>query len=395
MNELITAALKHKTIVPLLEFPRKLLLENETKVIDWIVEYDAKYGETPSLDLLEKTFDMFVALPSRGAPLQAIYDSILNDRILSFVNLKMTEAIEILEIERKVPLDILGEIQAITALSQQIYKFSTFDRKGYASKAGIKTGLKLIDAATGGIRGGDYALIVGRLGTGKTTLASWFAVNWWRAGNKVLFISNEMLPSDTFAKLDGIVGKFNPLILRDIDEGHLLKLAKTMATKAKTSEGDIIIPATRLLTPARVFSIAKSFDVDVVVIDGVYLMQADYEVKGQKWERISAISNGLKQHAMSTQKPCLGVTQLKRIGNKEDLDPEDIAFSDSLGQDADIIIALRPNKLIATKLEAQLIKNRYGSRLATEVVINWEHMTLTETSVEAIKLEEPEEGRLW
>ena len=204
-----------------------------------------------------------------------------------------------------------------------------------------------------------------------------------------------MLPKDTFAKLDGIVGHFNPLILRDMEEHTLLKMVKTMSTKAKSSGGEIIIPATRLLTPARVFSIAKSFDVDVVVIDGIYLMQPDYDIKGQKWERISAISNSIKQHALNIGKPCLGVTQLKRIGEKSELDPEDIAFSDSLGQDADFIIALRPNKIISTKLEAQLIKNRYGSRLATEIMVDFDKMTIVETSVEAIRIETPPEGMLW
>ena len=395
MNELITAAIKAKSSASLLEFPKRLLLDVEIEIVDWIIDYESKYNELPTIDVLTKNFESFIPLPTKGIPLQAVYDSTLEERILSFVNLKLIEATETLESDRKVPLGVFSEIQEVVALTQQMYKFSTFNRMGYASKEGVKTGLKLIDAATGGIRGGDYALIVGRLGTGKTTLAAWFAINWWRAEHKVLFISNEMLPQDTFAKLDGIVGKFNPLVLRSIDSDHLTKMAKTMASKVKGAKGEIMIPATRLLTPARVFSIAKSFAVDIVIVDGVYLMQPDRDVKGQKWERISAISNQLKQHALNAGIPCLGVTQLKRIGDKSDLDPEDIAFSDSLGQDADMIIALRQNKLIPTKLEAQLIKNRYGSRLATEIKLDFDTMSIIETSVEPVELEEPREGMLW
>ena len=116
-------------------------------------------------------------------------------------------------------------------------------------------------------------------------------------------------------------------------------------------------------------------EVDVIVIDGIYLMRPDRHVQS-KWERVADISNSLKQGALELGIPILGITQLKRLAGKRP-DVEDIAYSDALGQDADIILSVVPEEEKRENIVLELIKNRFGdATIGTAITINWDKMTL-------------------
>jgi hypothetical protein len=100
-----------------------------------------------------------------------------------------------------------------------------------------------------------------------------------------------------------------------------------------------------------------------------------------RWENVAAVSNSLKQAALDLKLPVLGSTQIKRVGGKTDYDPEDIAYSDALGQDADFLIALNPSKAVKQRIEVQLIKNRYGSQVTESIYIDYETMSIIDESV--------------
>jgi replicative DNA helicase len=196
----------------------------------------------------------------------------------------------------------------------------------------------------------------------------------------------EMAPSDIFSRLDGIVGSFNPLIIRGEKTRETLKAidgAEAMVkVTSKEHHGEIFIPKTKLKTPQEVFAMAQYLACDGIIIDGLYLMAPNEGKFGSKWERISEISNQIKVGAGDVNIPTLALTQIKRVGGRKELyDPEDIAYSDSIGQDADFVLVSNPSVLDKNKIELQLVKNRFGKEIATICSIDFDKMKLVEESV--------------
>src|SRR5690606_8581098 len=112
---------------------------------------------------------------------------------------------------------------------------------------------RLINRHTGGVGTGDFMLIVGRLGTGKSTVTQWIGKYAWEQGLRVLYVSAEMLAVDVFARIDAMMGKFNPLLLRSEEpDAAMRERLDRLADRATREGGEIIIPRTRLLSPSQI-----------------------------------------------------------------------------------------------------------------------------------------------
>lgn len=404
MNELITVSIETGNVSRLSDFPLDLANGFEREMLRWVAEYKRRFDRPPSMSRLRARFPHFVPVETEDdtPPLEDLYEMTVQRKLSTFVIAQLEEARAFAKTEGKVPNDILRNILVTANMTTSVARYSTFDRSLYFREAGIPLGFRLIDRATGGLAKGDYGLITGRLGTGKSTVAMWIAYGWWLQGKKVLYISNEMLATDVFSRVDGMSGNFNPLMLRTSEPSSMKTILNTVAKRAGEGKGEIIVPTMRLPTPAAVASMAQNLDIDVIIIDGVYLMMPDGGGFSSKWERVAAVSNALKQVAMDIRLPMLGITQLKRTGEKETYDPEDLAYSDALGQDADFIMALKQSKILRTRTEIQLIKNRYGPEMATIINTDFDSMTIRDVSVEGdVESEEHAEAlaadgsRLW
>jgi len=396
MNELITACLQEETIEHLVDFPRELLNSFESGVITWIIGYTRHFSKSPHVKRVTRKFPHFVPIGGiSGIPIEDILEETLERKTNEFVLRKIANVEEKIRSGEAIPLDILHEILRVVSLTSGVAKFSTYDRTLYFRTKGLDYGFKLIDKVTGGAAPGDFDLIVGRLGAGKSTIAQWITYCWWLQEKRILYVSNEMLAGDVFGRIDGMVSSFNPMRLRTETPEALREVLELSAKRAKEGKGEILVPLKRLATPNDVGVMAKNLGVDAVVIDGVYLMSSDTKFAA-KWEKVSSVSNAIKQTAMDLEVPILGVTQTKRVGEKDEYDPEDIAYSDALGQDADKVMFIVPNKAIENRVEIQLVKNRYGPPIATVAYIDFETMRVTdETILGSLDDSEPKPGKLW
>jgi KaiC/GvpD/RAD55 family RecA-like ATPase len=383
MNTLITSSLKEGDLSALLAFPRELLSSYEQNVIDFIVAFKIKHKEVPTVERLQEEFDFFVPIYClTGSPLTDLFESVLHRKTLSKIRSNLNVAMTELD-DGKVPGEMLRESVKLMTAGGDIDRLSKFDRSRYFRSGRIFMGLSLIDEATGGISDGEVMIIAGRLGTGKSTLSHYVAYNWWKAGLKVLYVSAEMLTPDIFSRIDGFIGKFNPRVFRSESASDLTAkiISKVKEETDKEEYGEIIVPTMRHKTPDAIFSMAQDLEVDAVIIDGIYLLETDGRTKtGSNWERVLAISNQIKQNAISSRLPVLTVTQIKRNasnkGTSAVYDAEDLAYSDGLAQDADFVIAIRPDDVEPELVELQLIKNRFGRTTEQMVKIEFDNMTV-------------------
>lgn len=385
MIELITASIRDSDVSKLVSFPRELMNAAEKDIVLWILAYVGKYGKPPTLARIERRFPHFVPLEDEeDTPLDDIYTSTLDRKFISYTLTQLSDIERVVRADGTVPSSKIAKLLNLTVeIGGGVAQYSTFNRDAYFRPKGHPFGFRMIDRVTGGLSKGDFGLIVGRLGAKKTTIAQWITFNWWKEGLKVLFISNEAFPIDVFARIDAMRGKFNPLILRLTDEDYVRRTLAKVVSKKVSGSGDIFIPVKRLSTPSEVAALARNTLADVIVIDGVYLMAPDEGGYSSKWERVSAVSNSLKQYAMDLELPILGTTQLKRLGGRVEIDAEDIAYADALGQDADFVITVTPDKTNQTIVELSLLKNRYGKPITALVEVDFDKMTVIDEAIGA------------
>ena len=389
MNEIITRSLEENRPKYLAQFPTELLNENEQEIFDYILNFSREYGKTPSVKRVMEKYEYFIPFkfaPSswelEEPPIKDVFDQALDRRLLDLTERKLREADTIVKRDSKVPLEIFAEIEKIHTMSLGVSRYSKFDRDLYFRRSTMNLPFKVINTNIGGISKGDYMLIIGRLGTGKSTVAQWISKDIWEKGGSILFVSAEMLSLDVFSRIDAMVGKFNPLELRMGKTKAMVDKLTKIHDAVKEEKGEIIIPRTRLISPQQIASFAKNLNVDLIIVDGAYLLQPSTDKYSSKWEKVANVSNELKQVALELNLPLIATAQIKRgADGAKGYTPEDIALSDALGQDADFVVAVYPNSTIKERAELQLIKNRYGSTCATQIYIDFDTMTIIDESI--------------
>lgn len=389
ITELITQALRETNIQPLREFPKELLEPNEIELIRWVDDYKTSYGAVPSIREVADEFDFFIPFihtPSRMSPtpppLKRIAETTIQERQAS-VMLRITSEIESgLRTDGKLSMDLLNEMRKINAISSGVHRFVTFDRDTYFRRSPIKFPFGVINSAIGGLNLGDLMVLGGRLGTGKSTVAQWISAVALRDNMNVLFVSTEMMAADVYSRVDAMLTEFNPLDLRgepDDDIMDKLEEAKVIASK---STGEIFVPKRSVVTPSDIAGLIETLEIDLVIVDGAYLLQPSGGKFTSKWERVAAVSNELKQIAINSPTRIIATTQIKRGANGADgYSAEDLSYSDAIGQDADFVVMIYPSPVVVGQSELQLIKNRFGPEVTTKIQVEFDSMQIRETSL--------------
>lgn len=318
-----------------------------------------KYGKPPTVKRLVKQFPTFVPVSSLD-PLGDIYDQELTRQR----NIFTREYILGIESELKQGVDPQEHIRKLNQILSEgaanVARYTTFDRTTYLRKpTSFPYGIPQIDQYTGGMEAGDLIYLIGRLGTGKTTFALWIVSQWLKAGKRILVVSNENRAEDVIVKVDSYIGGFNPLKKRTMEwtEEEQKKL-ETVNYIAKRMDGEIFIPKQPVKDVKEVQSLLHTYKPDVVMVDGIYLMQG---ASGDShWEKITGISRSLKQLAEGEGLPVLGIHQANRNAVGRRIEIEHIAYADALAQDADQVFGI--NKEEENSVYVESIKSRWGKQ---------------------------------
>lgn len=357
MNTLITASLNGGNVSLLFGFPKELLSPREVKILTWVETYTARFGSPPSVDRLVEEFDTFVPVASED-PLGDIYERTLIKMRNHYARKYLISVQDRLKAGED-PLPIIDELhQKIRGGAGDVSKYSSFDRSVYHRRpTSFPYGISQLDRYTGGISTGDLVYLIGRLGTGKTTVALWMVGKWLQEEKRVLMISNENRADDVIAKVDSYIGGFNPIKKRTMDwsEDDMNRI-QTVSFIARHLKGDMYVPNQPVKDVKEVQNYIYTYRPDVVVVDGIYLMAG---ASGDShWEKITNISRNLKQLAEGEGVPILGIHQANRSAIGKKIEIEHIAYADALAQDADLVLGVNPEEDGSIFVEA--IKNRWG-----------------------------------
>jgi len=232
---------------------------------------------------------------------------------------------------------------------------------------GVSTGIPIFDEATKKVKPGELCFILGRPQARKTTYATWLTSQFLREKKNVLLTSFEITNENLVGSIVGTFGEFNSACLRSYEtmtEDQCEAAINGMAVlKDSKVCGNLHLPKDDVITSSILLDVAKSENFDALVVDSAYLMPTEdsrgQEESGFDWGRMAVVSTELRKIAKQANIPVFGIFQLKRgAGKKSVIELDDIAYSDSIGQIADFIIAIK--SIDKSMSEAQLIKNRSG-----------------------------------
>jgi replicative DNA helicase len=183
---------------------------------------------------------------------------------------------------------------------------------------GISYGFPSLDETTGGNQGGDFNLIVGETGVGKSYVSGRMTLSAYQNGASVLKVSPEM-PEKQSARR--ILAMMTNLQDREIKRGLLsyyaIEKARQMATQPLTISGQRqdnflkILPSGLSSDINSILTIAGEYSPDILVVDGIYLIN-NPRLKGQRWEIDESVYYELKNFALRKNIPILATTQYNK-----------------------------------------------------------------------------------
>ncbi|MCQ2284486.1 MAG: replicative DNA helicase [Bacteroidales bacterium] len=247
---------------------------------------------------------------------------------------------------------------------------------------GVPSGIRAIDAKTGGWQPSDLIILAARPGMGKTSFVLSVARNAAIDNNRpVAFFSLEMSATQLVHRLFSIESGINA---EKIAKGTLSdeEWIKLMDSVGKLESSNLIIDDTPALSifdlRAKCRRLKHQHNIQMIIIDYLQLMTGTNENNktGNREQEISHISRSLKALAKDLNVPVIALSQLSRAvenrANSKRPQLSDLRESGSIEQDADMVLFIyRPEyyKLdtfeddtpSAGLAEINFEKNRHGS----------------------------------
>ena len=269
-------------------------------------------------------------------------------------------------------------------------------RKGNIQR-GMPYGIPSLDAATLGMRPGQFVVLAARPAMGKTLSALHFALAGARTGGVVGFFSLEMaaeeLAERVLAALAYDPRAREPITYRNIADARCLSDEALWRLEEAQKAADALplwIEPQAGITLAQIASRARQMclraerqgrPLAAIVIDHIGLIRPSKRYSGNRVQEMTEISSGLKGLAKELGVPVLGLSQLNReVEKRQDKRPmlADLRESGSIEQDADVVLGLyreayylqnKPNlsdeeinrlALAQNTLEIEILKQRSG-----------------------------------
>lgn len=219
--------------------------------------------------------------------------------------------------------------------------------------SGITSGLRGLDAKTGGFGAGNLIILAGRPAMGKTAVALNIAKGAAKSGYTVAFFSIEMPTNELRERLvsDLVYSSQAPIKYFDIKNRNVEKFdiprLKAGFDKMRnlplfiSDRGGYTVESIRRETRRLNRTLGGDKTIDLMVVDYLQLMHGSTKRQSNRVLEIGEITGSLKRLAKELNIPILLLSQLSRaLETRDDKRPilSDLRDSGSIEQDADTVI---------------------------------------------------------
>lgn len=185
------------------------------------------------------------------------------------------------------------------------------------------------------------------------------------SGKKVVFVSLEQPRSQIVFRMHTLLSRALGYSIRhrdlmqgvNMDVGAYESFLMALPDHLPDSSGLYIADPTRgRASPYTLASLMERHDPDLMLVDYLTLMQTESD----EWQGIAKLSKDTKLVASQYGVPVLAAAQINREGDSGKRPPsaKHLAQSDSIGQDADVIVTMK--KESPSVMQLLLAKNRSG-----------------------------------
>lgn len=221
---------------------------------------------------------------------------------------------------------------------------------------GLASGLQTIDNMTGGFKRGEFIVLAGRPGMGKSALAITVARLQATAGNNVLLFTLEMTSEDVAdrAIADAVWTEASTIPYQKMARGAVSRDQQQRLTDAARAFETLplIVEPQGGIALSQVAARARKHQqklerlgltLDAIWLDHMHILRPSDRYRGRPVQEMTEISNGLKALAKELNVPIIALAQLNRgVEGRENKRPamSDLRESGSIEQDADLIMML-------------------------------------------------------
>ena len=343
---------------------------------EWIDTYYSKYGKTPSIGAFRQVFDSFPLKKVDDLELyiEDVRDSHARQVVLKGLN-QITAALKSGDIKgaiRQLSSVSLSSEAALLGHSSDGNIFEDFKdieedilRRVKTVKdtgfSGIPTGLPTLDELTGGIQPGWLVVFTARAGVGKTRSLIRMACAAAFSGYTVQYDALEQSRPEIAMQVHSFASsEFGGETFKSLDlaQGRVdvAKYKKFLLDSRGTIQGKMHIAdsSRNSIGPNTIAAQIERNKVDLVCLDHLTIMEG-----ADDWQSAANLCTALSRVAKRYRVPIVTAAQINRTGiGREVQGTENIAGTDRIGQDADLVINVR--QFSASVLVFEVVKFRHG-----------------------------------
>lgn len=367
---------------------------DEEDLYGFVKKHALGYGTLPSRKTLKKfAKSKGISLPAPAdivEPPQYYYDR-LEHRNLKLSLLKaMREAEKTRQDNPKKSLEVLTSdiidlnthknrtklVNIVTDAADIVH--GEFTKAVLGEDKGLKFGWPTLDNMADGIRGGDLISIIGRPGMGKTYMALHAMINAWYQGYTTLFVSMEMNATPVVQR---VAAMYTGTSISELKAGQVSdKKYKSMMGELggmydlMGGNGMWVADGRLSVSVEDLIMLCNQLRPDYVIIDGAYMLRHP-DRNMRRFDRINSNTEDVKLMSEELAIPVTQTFQFNRGMTKkkevEDVDLEDIAGSDAIGQLSSLVLGTFQDDNVETLLrrKIRILKGRNGEK--GEFSINW------------------------
>jgi replicative DNA helicase len=371
----------------------EMFTEEELPAFEFVQAYANQYKELPPLEVIAAE-GFSLPTPRRTASPEYWLDTLKKRYAYTQVDERHPRLVQAMTSQNTDEmLAVLREMVAEASLAVGSERYTTLRDEVQAVKddylwaranpglRGIPSGWSTLDLATMGFVGGDIVVVAGRPSMGKSYMLLEMINSAYLDGNSAALVSMEMTTMQMVRRWVGRRSGFNPNLIRD---GGLSTYSHEALLRAVDEMTENETPIYLLAGDMRkqvsgIEAMVQEFSPKILFVDAAYLLTPSGRKQGHisKWESISEVICELKQLAIRYDIPVVISVQFNRnqkSKGKKELDLGDIAGSDSIPQDASIVLGIRqgPAPYQRTQRIVEVMKNREGEtpRFATAFSFN-------------------------